>query len=154
MNKTKIIGKVIRAICIMDHPIPNTNNVSSIQIILPQKQLNRNYDIYVTMVSSEHAVCSKGLYIAIVSTTVETNNPEAEIEPALKLLGNILEMFVSISDLHEPTNDSKAENLFITKSYDATSHFETASLDVLAIYEQITGEKLDLNIEPSEEDDY
>ena len=111
-------------------------------------------DIYVTMVSSEHAVCSKGLYIAIVSTTVETNNPEAEIEPALKLLGNILEMFVSISDLHEPTNDSKAENLFITKSYDATSHFETASLDVLAIYEQITGEKLDLNIEPSEEDDY
>jgi len=154
MNKTKVIGKVIRAICIMDHPIPNTNNVSSIQIILPQKQLNRSYDIYVTMVSSEHAVCSKGLYIAIVSTTVETNNPEAEIEPALKLLGNILEMFVSISDLHEPTNDSKAENLFITKSYDATSHFETASLDVLAIYEQITGEKLDLNIEPSEEDDY
>jgi hypothetical protein len=27
-------------------------------------------------------------------------------------------------------------------------------LDVLAIYEQITGEKLDLNIEPSEDEDY
>eukprot|EP00352_Strombidinopsis_acuminata_P009320 CAMPEP_0176374508 /NCGR_PEP_ID=MMETSP0126-20121128/26808_1 /TAXON_ID=141414 ORGANISM="Strombidinopsis acuminatum, Strain SPMC142" /NCGR_SAMPLE_ID=MMETSP0126 /ASSEMBLY_ACC=CAM_ASM_000229 /LENGTH=433 /DNA_ID=CAMNT_0017735115 /DNA_START=42 /DNA_END=1340 /DNA_ORIENTATION=+ len=135
LKKTKVIGKVVRAICIMDHPIPNTNNVSSIQIILPQKQLNRNSDIYVTMVSSEHAVCAKGLYIAIVSTTVETNNPEAEIEPALKLLGNILEMFVSISDIHEPINDAKSENLFITKSYDATSHFESASLDVLAIYE-------------------
>jgi len=106
------------------------------------------------MVSSDHAVCAKGLYIAIISTTVETQNPEAEIEPALKLLGNVKEMFVSISDLHEPTNDCQAENLFITKSYDATSHFESASLDVLDIYEKITGEKLDLNIEPNEDDEY
>ena len=64
-------------------------------------------------------------------------------------------MFVSISDIHEPTNNPGAESLYITKSYDATSHFESSSKDVLAIYEQITGEKLDLNIQPSEdEDDY
>ena len=42
LNKTKPVGKVIRVICIMDHPIPNTDNVPSIQIILPQKQLNRS----------------------------------------------------------------------------------------------------------------
>jgi Rab GDP dissociation inhibitor len=41
MNKTKPIGKTIRAICILDHPIPNTQDVPSIQIILPQKQLGR-----------------------------------------------------------------------------------------------------------------
>jgi Rab GDP dissociation inhibitor len=35
MKKTKPIGKVIRSICILDHPIPETNNVPSIQIILP-----------------------------------------------------------------------------------------------------------------------
>lgn len=29
-SKTKVTGRVIRAICIMDHPIPNTNNASSI----------------------------------------------------------------------------------------------------------------------------
>ena len=34
---TKTTGKVIRAICILDHPIPNTNDAQSIQIILPQK---------------------------------------------------------------------------------------------------------------------
>ena len=51
-----------------------------------------------------------------------------------------MEMFVSISDIHEPTNDAAAEALFITKSYDATSHFESSSKDVLRIYEQITGE--------------
>ena len=52
------------------------------------------------MVSAAHAVCAQGLRIAIVSTTVETEQPEAEIQPALELLGPLLEMFVSVSDLH------------------------------------------------------
>lgn len=105
------------------------------------------------MVSSINAVCAQGLHIAIVSTTVETDNPEAEIQPALALLGPLLEMFVSVSDLHVPTNNGPAENLYITKSYDATSHFESSSRDVLAIYEAITGEPLDLNIQPDDDED-
>ena len=44
-NKVKSIGKVIRRIWIFDHPIPKTNDVASCQIILPQKQINRNNDI-------------------------------------------------------------------------------------------------------------
>lgn len=64
-------------------------------------------------------------------------------------------MFVSISDIQHPTNNAKEENLFISMSYDATSHFESSSKDVLQMYEAITGEKLDLNIQPPEdEDDY
>jgi len=105
------------------------------------------------MVSSAHAVCAQGLRIAIISTTVETENPEAEIQPALALLGPCLEMFVSVSDIHEPCNSGAEESLYITKSYDATSHFESSSRDVLAIYESITGETLDLNIQPSEDDE-
>mmetsp|Transcript_31690 Transcript_31690/g.23483 ORF Transcript_31690/g.23483 Transcript_31690/m.23483 type:complete len:194 (-) Transcript_31690:405-986(-) len=35
LGKVKEVGKVIRAICIMDHPIPNTNDATSCQIILP-----------------------------------------------------------------------------------------------------------------------
>lgn len=62
-------------------------------------------------------------------------------------------MFVSVSDIHEPINSAAEESLYITKSYDATSHFESSSKDVLAIYESITGETLDLNIQPSEDDD-
>ena len=41
LKKVKPVGKVIRAICILDHPIPSTYDASSIQIIIPQKQLNR-----------------------------------------------------------------------------------------------------------------
>lgn len=106
------------------------------------------------MVSSAHAVCSKGLYIAMISTTVETDKPELEIRPALDLLGDILEMFVQISTIYEPTDNGKADNLYVTKSYDATSHFESASDEVLELYERITGEKLDLNIEPTDDEEY
>jgi len=56
-DKIKPVGQVIRAICIMDHPIPNTNNAASIQIILPAKQLGKKYDTYISMVSNSHLVC-------------------------------------------------------------------------------------------------
>lgn len=153
-EKVKSIGKVIRSICILDHTIPDTKNVPSVQIILPQKQLGRQYDIYINMVSFAHAVCAKNLYIAMVSTTVETANPEQEIQPVLDLLGPVLEQFTSISDTYAPTEDGKASNLYVTSSYDATSHFESASDDILEIYEKIMGEKLDLTIQPPEDDDY
>jgi Rab GDP dissociation inhibitor len=71
------------------------------------------------MVSSSHAVCAKGLFIAMISTIVETDKPELEIRPALDLLGDILEMFVQITPLYEPSDDGKKDNLFVTKSYDA-----------------------------------
>jgi Rab GDP dissociation inhibitor len=62
-------------------------------------------------------------------------------------------MFVSVSTCYDPVADGKDNNLWITSSYDATSHFESASEDILQIYEKIVGEKLDLNIEPSEDDE-
>lgn len=50
-------------------------------------------DIYISMVSYTHQVAAKGWFIAMVSTTVETNNPEAEIKPALDLLGPIKQKY-------------------------------------------------------------
>ena len=41
-SKVKVVGKIIRAIVLLDHPIPNTNNCASVQIIIPQKQVGRN----------------------------------------------------------------------------------------------------------------
>ncbi len=64
-------------------------------------------------------------------------------------------MFVSVSELNSPLESGKDSNLWITKSYDPSSHFEIASEDILTVYEKIVGEKLDLNIEPNEdEEDY
>lgn len=85
------------------------------------------------MVSYSHLICKKGLFVAIVSATVETENPEQEIQPAIDLLGGVLEMFVSTSDLFDPIEEltGASTNLWVTSSYDPTSHFESASEDVL-----------------------
>ena len=41
-DKLKPTGKVIRATCFMDHPIPETNDAASVQIIIPAKQTGRS----------------------------------------------------------------------------------------------------------------
>jgi Rab GDP dissociation inhibitor len=70
-------------------------------------------------------------------------------------LGSILDIFVSVSTLYDPLEDGRKSNLWITKSYDPSSHFEIASNEILDIYEKIVGEKLNLNIEPNgDEDEY
>ena len=48
-------------------------------------------DIYISCVSFAHNVASKGHYLAMVSTTVETGAPENELKPATQLLGPIME---------------------------------------------------------------
>lgn len=146
----KSVGQVIRSICIMDHPIPNTKDSTSCQIIIPQKQTGRGSDIFINMVSFSHAICAKGLYVAMISTTVETDDPESEISVAMNLLGDVLEQFTSISDLYIPLSDGTDSNLFITTSYDPTSHFESASNDVLSIFKRIFGEDYDLTITDEE----
>lgn len=142
-DKVKKVGQVVRAICILSHPIPNTNNSESCQIIIPQSQVKRKFDIYISCVSFAHNVAPKGKYIAMVSTTVETPAPEKELEPGLALLGPIDEKFVYVSDIYEPLTDGTKDKVFISKSYDATSHFESATDDVLSLYKRITGKEVD-----------
>lgn len=143
MDKVKKTGQVVRALCILKHPVPNTKDALSTQIILPQNQVNRKHDIYISVVSHTNQIAPKGFFLAIASTTVETDNPEAELQPAFDLLGSIEQKFVSVSDLYEQCTDPKESNVFISKSYDATSHFETTCDDILDLYEKIIGEKFD-----------
>jgi len=127
-DKVQKKGQVIRAIYLLKHPLADTNNADSSQIIIPQKQLNRQHDIYITCVSNAHKVAAPNHYIAMVSTIIETANPEEEIAEAVKLLGDYEEKFIEISDLYEPLADGTADHVYISKSYDATSHFETVMM--------------------------
>ncbi|KAG8683554.1 Rab GDP dissociation inhibitor alpha [Ceratobasidium sp. 395] len=94
------------------------------------------------MVSSTHNVCAKDTYVAIVSTIVETGRPEQEIQPGLALLGPIHEKFVSVTPLYEPTSPGTEDNIFVTRSYDATSHFETVVEDVRDVWKRAVGSDL------------
>ncbi|KAI1306865.1 rab GDP-dissociation inhibitor [Xylaria venustula] len=143
-SKVKVVGHVLKAICILKHPLAGTNDSDSCQLIIPQSQVGRKNDIYIACVSSAHNVCPKGYYIAIVSTIAETtSNHHLELQPGLDRLGKIEEQFMGAPiPLYEPIDNGKADNIFISKSYDATSHFETTTDDVKDIYHRATGEEL------------
>ncbi|XP_030584518.1 rab GDP dissociation inhibitor beta isoform X2 [Archocentrus centrarchus] len=106
-SRVRKVGRVIRVICLLNHPVKNTHDASSCQIIIPQTQLSRKSDIYISVVSFAHNVASDGMYIATVSTTAETNNPEQEVQPGLELLEPIISKFVSVSNLLVPNEDGK-----------------------------------------------
>jgi len=147
-------GKVVRAICILSHPVPNTDNAESAQIIIPQKQVGRRSDIYISIVSFSNNVAPKNRWIATCAATVEkAGDPVKELDPALALLGPIDEKFVSVSDILEPNDDGTESKIFISKSYDATSHFETTVDDVIDMYRRITGKELDLSPMEQKEDE-
>jgi RAB protein geranylgeranyltransferase component A len=44
-EQARKVGRVARAIAIMSHPIPSTDESHSVQVILPQKQLGRRSDM-------------------------------------------------------------------------------------------------------------
>ncbi|TGZ55251.1 hypothetical protein CRM22_010435 [Opisthorchis felineus] len=145
LSYLSILHTVVRAICILTHPVQNHKDVSSMQIIIPQSEVGRRNDIYVCCVSSTHNVCPKNFYIALVATTVETSMPEQELQPGLRLLDPIEQIFYSVDDLFERVDDGSTSRVFISNSYDASTHFESTCEDVLALYQKITGHPFDFS---------
>ncbi|TYK06897.1 guanosine nucleotide diphosphate dissociation inhibitor [Cucumis melo var. makuwa] len=148
-DKVKKVGKVARAVCIMSHPIPDTNDSHSAQVILPQKQLGRKSDMYLFCCSYAHNVAPKGKFIAFVSTEAETDNPEVELKPGIDLLGPVDEIFYETYDRYIPINNHETDSCFISTSYDGSTHFESTVKDVLAMYSNITGKAVDLSVDLS-----
>lgn len=151
-EKVKQVGTVVRSICFLKHPIAQTNNGGSAQIIIPSNQVAeagytpRKFDVYISCVSFEHKIAPDGMWVAIVSTNVETEEPLKEVQIGIDQLGDIVERFDDISPIFAPVGDGTDDGCFITEGYDGASHFESCSADVLKIYENITGEKLDMSI--------
>lgn len=143
-GKVQVVGHVLKAICILNHPVAGTDNSDSAQLIIPQSQVGRKNDIYIAVVSSAHNVCPKGYYIAIVSTIAETKaNHHLELAPGFERLGRVEEKFMGPPiPLYEPLESGVNDNIFISKSYDATSHFETTTDDVQDIYRRAEGHDL------------
>jgi Rab GDP dissociation inhibitor len=159
-DKTRKVGRVARAICILNHPLPKTNGTApdgggySSQIIVPGNQIaqggiSKKNDIYVGAVSQAHNVAAKGHWVAVVSTLMdnEASSPEAELQLGLDLCGERLETFIAAEDLMVPVADGTADSVFISTSYDATTHFQTTFTDIADIYQRAMGKPLDLSQE-------
>jgi RAB protein geranylgeranyltransferase component A len=147
----KVTGKVIRTVCVMNNPVPNTENATSAQIIIPSMHLKgREHDVFVSVLSKDMEVCPEGFYLAIVSTEVETSNPQQEVQVGINLLGNVVRRFDGITETYAPLDGGEETGQFITKSYDATSHFEYESREILDLYEKIVGEPVNMDISVEE----
>ena len=166
---TRAVSRVVRALCVLSHPIPGTDDSHSAQIILPQKQIGRPSDTYVFCCSYAHAVAPRGKWLAFVSSAVDPRlppgapvDPEAELAAGLALLGPVDERFFTVSEVREPVPAGATaggggaageggaavpppDNVHISRGYDATTHFETTVDDVLDMYARITGRQLDLD---------
>ena len=49
---------------------------------------------------------------------------------------------MDITPLYTPTSSGENDNIFITRSYDATSHFETVVEDVQDVWKRVVGSDL------------
>jgi len=163
-DKIRAVGQIARSICILSTPIPNTN-ADSAQIIIPATECGRKSDVYVSMVSYHHKIAATGKYIAVLSAKVEgkhelkegkvPDSAKRELAGGYKILPKIDQEFFWISDYYEPTGDGSKDNVFITASYDASSHFESATAEAIVLYQRLTGHKVDLTIraDPSDLED-
>ena len=50
-----------------------------------------------------------------------------------------------MSDIYKPTDEGQSSQVFISESFDATSHFETTCADVLNIFRRGTGQDFDFS---------
>jgi len=145
-KKKRMTGQqVIRAICVVKHPIKDTDGADSAQIIIPQSQTKRKNDIYIAIVSAAHNVCPKGYWLAIVSTIAETDNPHHELKPGFELLEPIEEIFMEKPAVLWEQADDASDNVFVSRSFDASSHFETCTDDVKDLYKRMEGKELDID---------
>eukprot|EP00767_Chilomastix_cuspidata_P004022 gnl/Chilomastix_cuspidata/415.p1 GENE.gnl/Chilomastix_cuspidata/415~~gnl/Chilomastix_cuspidata/415.p1 ORF type:complete len:473 (-),score=179.07 gnl/Chilomastix_cuspidata/415:584-1876(-) len=156
-------GKVSRGICLLEKPLDEcvaqvktkTSSIpTSAQIIISADLVGRKNDIYVTTQGSGHKTAPMGLEkpycLGFVSTISEAPGAEENLRAGFDVLGRagIREKFVYETDLCRPRPGTERKNIFISESYDATSHFDTTVNDVLALFYAITGKEVDVKAPP------
>ncbi len=163
-SKTRKVNQICRSICVLSSPVPQAS--SDCQIILPGKNIApaRKSDIYVSCLCSQQKVCPDGKYLAVVSTTnngadCDVNDLKAckatnqrELKAALELFkaadnktSSIIESFDWVTNERIPVDDGKAKGYFITRSFDATTHFQSVMDEVFGVYTAVTGKVFNLN---------
>jgi len=155
-GKSKKVGAAVRAMALLDGALPKMveDQAGSCQVILPAGQVGRTNDLYLFFCGSSHKVAPANKYVAFLSSNVEGTYPEGtpveaiaskELSAGLVLLqqSSPVRIIYDMYDLMEPCAGGTDDSLYISKSFDPTSHFESAITDVLEIYERITGKPLE-----------
>jgi len=148
-------GKVVRAIAICNEPVANTNEANSHQVIFPGGSIGRKNDVYLFCAGQSLKVAPEGRYLVTVSSNIEgpADGPVAEIAKrelaaGLVQVKGMIKIFYDMYDMMAPNGNGAKDKVFLTESFDPTTHFETAITDVLEVYKNITGAPLELVADP------
>ncbi|NXD88612.1 GDIB inhibitor, partial [Halcyon senegalensis] len=122
------VGQVIRVICILSHPIKNTNDANSCQIIIPQNQVNRKSGLF----NPSRFVSISDLF---APTDLGTESQVSKRRAGAR----------GADSGHSPLSGCSSSSLqiFISRTYDATTHFETTCDDIKDIYKRMMGSEFD-----------
>ena len=142
-NKVQTKKRIIRRICLMNHPITSIGECDSCQIIIPQSQIKRDYDIFILQLGYGHCVSKKGYYIVVISTFDDGNDINKQLAPAMEIIGNTLECLDKIYSYYQPIDNSFKDNIYISNSLLPQSYFENDYNDIINEFEKITETKLD-----------
>ena len=72
---------------------------------------------------------------------------------AFDIIGKVQYKFTKISERYEVKKGNPNDGVYISNSFDATSHFESETENVLELYRQISGKELDLTDLPEDADE-
>lgn len=73
-------------------------------------------------VSAAHNVSAQNKWLAFISTTAETANHEAELQPAFNLIGPIEEKFIYAQEVYHPKDSAQpTDNVSTFYTYARTS---------------------------------
>ncbi|KAF2345593.1 GDP dissociation inhibitor [Trinorchestia longiramus] len=97
-----VAKKVIRCTCIVRGVPKMLPKEGSSQIIFLSSKLKRKNDIYALFVTDSEKAAPEGYYVVLLSTIVETDYPEQEVEGVVMKLGNVVQRFYSVTELLEP----------------------------------------------------
>ena len=140
-EKIRPTSQVVRCICMLNHPIPDTNENDSVQVVIPGPQVGRINDVFVCSMGHSLQVTAPGVFVAIVSTISEKHDPDQDLESGLRLLGPILKRFTSVSQQYEPVADGTSDNCYISKVrkilkylfFKSNSIFFTPQVDIIVV---------------------
>lgn len=152
------ISQIARSICILDRQVPNS--AENCQIIIPGNNCGRQSDIYISALSEKQKVCPRGRFVAVVSSAVDGANItdlddkkactavcDRELKQAYGLFpqGSVLERFDWVTELRSPASDTKARGVFMTQSFDATTHFISVMDEIFDVYHKVSGTPFNIN---------
>jgi len=155
----KPTGKVVRAIALLDTPIAGADPAAeSFQVIFPAGQVARTNDLYLFCCGAGHKVAPMGRFVAFLSSTVEGSSEgmtaqqvaSRELAAGLQMLSGAKRIFFDMYDTMSPAGPGVDDKVFLSESFDATTHFETAINDVMGMYKRIAGADLVLTDGPQQ----